>query len=113
MRAKSRYYEFGPFRLEPQNRLLWRAGQELHLYPQTFDLLVALVDHAGTVMTATELHDRIWGKDINVSPDSLHQAVSSLRKALLDGSGSGRYIDTVPKRGYRFVAEVREIKPRS
>src|SRR5215472_1826498 len=111
MRAKSHYYEFGPFRLEPGTRLLWRADQIVDLFPQTFDLLLVFVENAGRLVTKAELHKWVWGRSTFVGQDSLPQAVSSLRKTLLEGRAFGCYIETVPKRGYRFVAEVRETKP--
>src|SRR5438445_3947196 len=99
-------YEFGPFRLDPAERLLARHGQRVHLSPKAFDTLVALVENQGRLLEKDELLRRIW-PDTVVEEGNLSVTIFSLRKALGDGNGSEQFIATVPKRGYRFVADVR------
>lgn len=102
------FYEFGPFRIDPAERLLLRDGKELKLFPKDFDTLLLLVKNSGHVMEKDELLKEVW-PDTIVEEGSLAQNVSRLRKALGEGSKEGHYIETVPKRGYRFVAEVRDV----
>lgn len=100
-------YEFGPFQLDPAERLFRRGDQRLDLPPRVFDTLVILVESNGRLLEKTELMDRIW-PDAAVEENNLTQAIYQLRKVLKDGENGARYIETVPKRGYRFVAAVRE-----
>src|SRR6266508_2092053 len=112
------WYEFGAFRLEPAERLLSRNGVAVPLTPKAFDLLVALVSQAGHVVKKEDLLREVW-PDTFVEEANLSYTVSLLRKALEEGSeGSAdlRYIDTVPKLGYRFAIPVHtlgEVKTRS
>ena len=80
-----RGYEFGPFRVDVVRRRLWRDGQAVPLAPRSFDTLVALVRHAGTVVQKDELMRLVW-PDTNVIEDNLTQQISHLRKALGDHS---------------------------
>ena len=97
-------YEFGPFRLEATERLLLRAGQPVSLTPKAFDLLVHLVERQGRLVTKQELLTAVW-PDTFVEEANLTYTVSALRKALGDSQDGERYIQTVPTRGYRFVAQ--------
>lgn len=101
------FYEFGAFQLEPGERLLRRGDERLDLPPRVFDTLVILVESNGRLLEKSELMDRIW-PDAAVEENNLTQAIYQLRKILKDGENGVRYIETVPKRGYRFVAAVRE-----
>ena len=101
-------YEFGPFRLEPAERRLLRAGQEVALPPKAFDVLMVLVSRAGRLVSKEELLDEVW-RGTFVEETSLTYTISLLRKALHTDSGSARYIDTVQKLGYRFTADVRTL----
>jgi DNA-binding winged helix-turn-helix (wHTH) protein/TolB-like protein/Tfp pilus assembly protein PilF len=101
------FYEFGDFRVDVQERLLYRGGEVVPLSPKVFDTLLVLVEHAGHVLEKTELMQLLW-PDTFVEESSLAQNVSLLRKALSEGASARQYIETVPKRGYRFAAEVRE-----
>jgi Tol biopolymer transport system component/DNA-binding winged helix-turn-helix (wHTH) protein len=101
------FYDFGPFRLDPAEHLLLRDGQVVPLPPKVFDTLLVLVENSGHVMDKDELLRRIW-PDTFVEEVSLAKNVFVLRKAL-GGEQSPQYIETIPKRGYRFVAMVREI----
>jgi TolB-like protein/DNA-binding winged helix-turn-helix (wHTH) protein/Tfp pilus assembly protein PilF len=101
-------WQFGPYRLDAGERMLQRDGAEVRLPPKTFDLLVALVNSRGRLLEKDELLKQVW-PDTFVEESSLAQHVSMLRKALQDGEGGATYIDTVPKRGYRFIAPVSEV----
>jgi TolB-like protein/DNA-binding winged helix-turn-helix (wHTH) protein/Tfp pilus assembly protein PilF len=101
-------YEFGPFRLDTAERLLLRSGETVPLTPKAFDTLVVLVQKSGHVVGKDELMNEVWA-DSFVEESNLTQNIFVLRKVLGE-DGSGRlYIETVPKRGYRFVASVREV----
>jgi len=95
--------EFGPFRLDARKRVLWRDGTIVPLPPKAIDLLVALVEQRGDVVTKDELLKRVW-PDTFVEEANLSVNVSALRKAL-GADGAGRpYIETLSRRGYRFAA---------
>lgn len=96
---------FGPFTFDPQNRLLWRDGVEIPLPPRVLGVLEALMERPGEVVARQELLDGVW-KDAFVSDTSLAEAVSVLRQALGDDPQAPTYIQTVHRRGYRFVAPV-------
>jgi DNA-binding winged helix-turn-helix (wHTH) protein/tetratricopeptide (TPR) repeat protein len=100
-------YEFGPFRLDPEERMLMGKGQTVALTPKGFDLLHALVRNAGHVVTKEELLRGIW-PDTFVEENNLTVNISALRKVLGEGASDQRYIQTVPRRGYRFAANVRQ-----
>jgi TolB-like protein/Flp pilus assembly protein TadD len=95
--------DFGPFRLDAAKRVLWRDGRIVPLPPKALDLLVALVQQRGDVVTKDELMKRVW-PDTFVEEANLSVNVSALRKALGDRPGGGPYIETVSRRGYRFAA---------
>ena len=99
-------YEFGPFQLDPPERLLLCDGQPVSLTPKAFDLLLALVDRSGHLVEKEELLKIVWPGAF-VEEGNLAVTISQLRKALNDDRGQHRYIETVSKRGYRFVAEVK------
>jgi DNA-binding winged helix-turn-helix (wHTH) protein/tetratricopeptide (TPR) repeat protein len=102
------FYEFGPFRLDPAERLLLRQNAPVTLTPKVFDLLLMLVRNSGRALGKEAFMREIW-PDSFVGEGSLNRNVSTLRKALGDGRGGHRFIETIPKLGYRFVAEVREV----
>lgn len=101
-------YEFGPFRLDPAERLLMREGHPVPLTPKAFDLLVYLVERAGRLVEKQALMAALW-PDAVVEEANLAYNVSAVRKALGDGQEGEQFIQTVPTRGYRFVAPVREV----
>jgi DNA-binding winged helix-turn-helix (wHTH) protein/predicted Zn-dependent protease len=109
MEAK-RYYEFGPFRLDPAERLLLRDGQSLPLTSKAFEALLLLVENSGHVLGKQELIKKLWPETF-VEDANLTNNISLLRKALGDSSEEPRYIETVPRRGYRFVAAVKQVQP--
>ncbi len=99
-------YEFGKFRLDPANHLLARRdGTPLPLTPRVFDTLLFLVQHSGAVLDKERLMEAVWPDSI-VEENNLSQNISTLRRVLGETPGAHRYIDTVPGRGYRFVADV-------
>ena len=95
-------YEFGPFRLDPSERLLLRDGQPIALKPKAFDLLVFLVERPGRLVPKRELMEGLWPGTF-VEEANLTYTVSILRRALGDQQGD-QFLQTVPTRGYRFVA---------
>ena len=100
--------EFGPFRLEPEARLLRRADVPVPLTPKAFDTLVALIEARDRVAGKAELMQRLW-PDAVVEEANLTQQIFTLRKALGDDAEGQSYIRTVPRHGYRFVATVTEV----
>ncbi len=102
-------YEFGPFRLDVKERLLLRDGVVVPLTPKAFDLLLALVEQPGHLLEKETLLKAVW-PDSFVEENNLADNISKLRKALNDGENGQKFIETIPKRGYRFVAEVRVQK---
>ena len=99
-------FEFGRFQLDPPERLLLCEGQPVSLTPKAFDLLLALVDRSGHLIEKEELLKIVW-PDSFVEEGNLAVTISLLRKALNDDRGQHRYIETVSKKGYRFVADVK------
>src|SRR4051812_32938000 len=93
---------FGPFAFDPQSRLLWRDGTEIALPPRVLGVLELLLERAGQVVARQDLLDRVW-KDSFVTDTSLAEAVSFLRQALGDDPQAPRYIQTIHRRGYRFL----------
>src|SRR5215813_7008132 len=100
------YYEFGPYQLETNERILLREGQLVPLTPKAFETLLALVESGGHILDKEDLLKKVW-PDTIVEEVSLAKKVSILRKVLGEDAGH-HYIETIPRRGYRFVAEVRE-----
>jgi TolB-like protein/DNA-binding winged helix-turn-helix (wHTH) protein/Tfp pilus assembly protein PilF len=102
------FYEFGPFRLDPVERLLLRNNQTIPLAPKAFETLVLLVENSGHLLTKDELMKRLWPGTF-VEEANLAQNISAIRRALDGINGGEQYIETVPKGGYRFTAETRKI----
>src|SRR5690349_14079025 len=101
------FYEFGPFRLNATERLLQRGNEIVALTPKVFDTLLVLVENSGHIVDKNQLMSQLW-PDSFVEESSLTQNISLLRKALSEGDVESNYIETIPKRGYRFVAQVNE-----
>src|SRR5215831_14807515 len=101
-------YEFGAFCLDPVERVLTHHGKRVSLSPKAFDTLLLLVHHSGHILTKDELIRTLW-PDNFVEENNLTQQISQLRRALGGGADGQAYIETVPKFGYRFASEVREI----
>jgi DNA-binding winged helix-turn-helix (wHTH) protein/TolB-like protein/Flp pilus assembly protein TadD len=102
-------YEFGPFRLDPAAHLLLRAGEAIPLPPKAFDTLLVLVRQRGNLLAKEELLNAVW-PDSFVEENNLNQYISMLRKALCEDGAGPKYIETIPRLGYRFVAEVNEVE---
>jgi len=101
------FYEFGPFRLDVTNRLLLRAGEPLPLTPKAVETLLALVRSGGEIIRKDDLMKLVWPGQF-VEEGNLTQHIYLLRKTLKQGTDGQHYIETLPRRGYRFVGEVRE-----
>ena len=99
------FLDFGPFRLDRVDRLLWRGGQVVPLTPKAIDLLVVLADSDGRVLSKRELVDMVW-PDTFVEEANLSHQMHRLRSALGDGEDDPTYIETLNRRGYRFTAQV-------
>jgi Tol biopolymer transport system component/DNA-binding winged helix-turn-helix (wHTH) protein len=108
VKQERRFYEFGPYRLLPGERLLLREGQPIALTPKAFELLVVLVERGGRVVEKDELLSEVWAGTI-VEESNIAQNVFALRRALGLKEDGRQYIETVPKRGYRFLAGVRVL----
>jgi Tol biopolymer transport system component/DNA-binding winged helix-turn-helix (wHTH) protein len=98
-------YQFGEYVLDVQRHTLNRGGREIHLGERAYGVLKLLVENAGRVVTRQELIDAVW-QDVVVSDDSLARAVSDLRTALGDDASHARYIRTVHRQGYVFIASM-------
>lgn len=105
----TRYYEFGPFQIDKLNHTLLRDGETIPLKPKVFDTLLLLVENHGRLLDKDEMLRQLW-PDTVVEESNLSQNVYLLRKALCEETLQERYIETMPKRGYRFVAAVNEIE---
>src|SRR6476619_2285298 len=103
--ASSATYEFGPFRLEVDERRLTKSGRAVPLRTKVFDTLCVLVEHSGRLLTKHELMESIW-PDTAVEENNLNHNISTLRRALGEAATGQSYIETVPRVGYRFVAGV-------
>jgi DNA-binding winged helix-turn-helix (wHTH) protein len=103
------FYDFGPFRIDQRQHLLLRYGKEVALTPKASDTLLVLVRNHGQVVEKDELLKSVW-PDAFVEEATLAQNIFTLRKTLARSESSGaRYIETIPKRGYRFAASVIEV----
>jgi DNA-binding winged helix-turn-helix (wHTH) protein len=112
------FYEFGPFRLDEKERRLLRDGEEVtlsesgkteRLTPKAFDLLLLLIKESGQMVGRDELMERIWPGTF-VEDNRLSDNISTLRKFLRDSTRSPQFIETIPKHGYRFLADVHEVR---
>ena len=106
--APSPVYLFGPFRLDTREGTLLKDGQLVPLTPKALDLLVVLARQSGQILEKDELLKQVW-PDAFVEEGNLTVHVSALRKALGDGAGESAYIETIPRRGYRFCLPVEEV----
>jgi len=110
MNKQARYlFEFGPFRLNPSERLLLRDGQPVPLTQKAFETLLALIRHGGKIVEKEDLIKMVWQSTF-VEEATLAQNIFTLRRALGENYQEPQYIETVPKRGYRFIAKVREVR---
>src|SRR5271166_2849819 len=101
-------FEFGRFRLDRTERFLFQDGAAVPLSPRLFDTLLVLVENRGHVVQKNDLMQKVWN-DVAVEENNLTQSISALRKILGDNLDGPKFIETLPKRGYRFVASVKEV----
>ena len=102
-------YEFGPFRVDVRERRLLRDGQDVALTPKVFDVLLALVKNSGHIVSKDEVMALVW-PNTAVEEGNVARNISTLRKALGEHPHESNYVETIPWRGYRFVAKVREVR---
>src|SRR5687768_16965054 len=102
-----KFYEFANFRLDHSQKVLLRDGKPVPLTPKVFDTLEILLENTGQLLEKDELMQKIW-QDSFVEESNLTSNIKMLRKALGDDAAKPRFIETVQRRGYRFIAEVRE-----
>jgi DNA-binding winged helix-turn-helix (wHTH) protein len=101
----SAFYEFGRFRVKADERVLRRGEELVSLTPKAFDILLTLLENAGRIVNKDDLMKKVWPNTF-VEEGNLTQNVSLLRKALGESATGPQFIETVPRRGYRFVAAV-------
>src|SRR3989454_1590344 len=106
---ESHFYEFGRFRLDASERVLLRDQDLVPLTPKVFEILLALVEQGGYIVEKDDLMRKVW-PDTFVEEGNLTQNVSLLRKALGEKPSGPRFIETIARRGYRFVATVSETR---
>src|SRR5919112_6849973 len=106
--ADKALYEFDKFRLDVPERILRREGERVPLSEKAFETLCALVRRGNHLVSKDELLSEVWA-DAVVEENNLDKNISLLRQALGERAGRGKFIETGRGRGYRFVAEVREV----
>src|SRR5215831_4655484 len=106
-----RQLRFPPFRLDPDNACLWRGPRAIRLTPKAFAVLECLVERHGQLVTKDVLLERVWPKTV-VGDAVLKVCVREIRRALGDRVGAPRFVATVHRRGYRFIAGVTDSEPR-
>ncbi len=105
-------YEFGPFRVDARERRLLRDGEVVALTPKVFDILLVLVQNSGHILSKGEVMNVVWPNSA-VEEGNVARNISTLRRALGERPRQYQYVETVPWRGYRFVASVREVRDQS
>src|SRR5436190_23758210 len=103
-------YRFDDVLVDCENFRIRKGGEPRLLGPRAFDLLVYLIAQRGRVIDKQEMFEQVW-KETFVTDNALTKAVKEIRRALGDDADAPRYIETVPKRGYRFIAEVLTAAP--
>src|ERR1700735_2002569 len=103
---------FGVFEADVQPAERTKHGKRIRLQEQPFQLLVMLLEKPGEVVTREELRARLWPRTIIDFDHGLNKAISKVREALGDSSGNPRFVETVARRGYRFLAEVAVVRDR-
>src|SRR4029077_17446918 len=100
-------YRFGSFRLDAGERVLLRDGRAITLAPKDLETLLVLVERAGHIVEKEELLEKVW-PGVFIEEGNLARHIFNLRQVLCDTEDGRKYIETIPKRGYRFVAAVHE-----
>jgi len=108
--GESQRIKVGDWTVTPAQDLLQRAGKSIRIKPRTMDVLVYLASHAGEVISAEELINSVWQGRV-VGDGTVYQNITQLRQALGDSTEEARFIETIPKRGYRLVAPVTTLEP--
>src|SRR5690349_19197178 len=108
LEAKQLTYQFDSFCIDIAGFRLFKAGEIVGLEPKALELLIFLVENRGRLLEKQELLDGVWG-ELSVSENALTREIALLRRALGDDIRQPRFIETVPTRGYRFVALVNEV----
>jgi len=113
-KSKTTILRFGVFELDTQAEQLWKNGRTIRLQPQPFKLLRLLVGEAGRLVTRDEIRAALWTGDTFVDfEQGVNFAIKQVREALDDDADRPVYIQTVPKRGYRFLAPVDGVVPQT
>ena len=103
---------FGLYEVDLRSEEIWKAGFRVKLQSQPFKVLVALLEHPGQVVTREELRTRLWGSDtVGNFEQSLGSAINKIREALGDSAENPRFVETLSRRGYRFIAPVSVLAP--
>jgi DNA-binding winged helix-turn-helix (wHTH) protein/TolB-like protein/Flp pilus assembly protein TadD len=108
--SSSQLYRFGPFQLDPGERTLTRQGSKVPITPKAFDVLQLLVQRSGHLVEKKELIESVWMGSF-VEEANVCVTISMVRKALAGEYKGEGYIETIPKRGYRFIASVKVVEP--
>src|SRR5271167_1457067 len=112
METPARIFRFGPYESRPRTRELYKHGSRLKVRPQPLRLLNLLLSRAGDVLTRDELRQRLWSSETFVDFEhSLNTSVKEIRAVLNDSATEPKYIQTLPKLGYRFIAPVEIADP--
>lgn len=107
----ARVLRFGVFEVDLHTRELRKQGMQIKLQEQPFQVLAFLLEHAGEIVTREQIREKLWPADTFVDVDnSVNAAINRLREALGDSAESPRFVETLTRRGYRFVAPVTEVK---
>ena len=110
--ARPSRVKFGPFEADAHTHEIWKHGIKIRLVGQPFEILAILLSRPGELVTREELREQLWPSDTFVDFDhGLNAAVNKLREALSDSAETPRYVETLPRRGYRFIASVEQIAP--
>src|SRR2546430_11755028 len=104
---------FGPYTLDPSSGELRKFGTKVKMGEQPFQILLILLERPGEVVTREQLREKLWANDTFVDFDhGLNSAVQRLRDCLLDSAGKPQWVETLPRRGYRFIGQVERSKNR-
>src|SRR5215813_1276482 len=104
--ASGRYIHFGPFQIDQQRQEVSRNGSRLKLQGKVYQVLMALIEKPGEVVTREELRQRLWPAETHVNYDAnVNTTVNKLRQALGDSSDKPLYIETIPRKGYSLLAQ--------
>ena len=102
---------FGAFKVDLHSGELWSHGSKIHLQPQPFQILSILLEHPGELVTREEIRQKLWSSDTFVDFEhSLNTSIKKLREALGEEAGTPRYVETLPRRGYRFIGHVEPVE---